>query len=64
MILNYEKLGKYTLETDKALLGNMLEWLIAEFELFDSFVEDRYANWEDDQVLVLKTLQKVLMPIV
>lgn len=58
MILNYEKLGKYTLETDKALLGNMLEWLIAEFELFDSFVEDRYANWEDDQVLVLKTLQK------
>lgn len=58
MILNYEKLEKYTLETDKALLGNMLEWLIAEFELFDSFVEDRYANWEDDQVLVLKTLQK------
>jgi N utilization substance protein B len=58
MILNYEKLDKYTLETDKALLGNMLEWLIAEFELFDSFVEDRYANWEDDQVLVLKTLQK------
>lgn len=60
MVLDYEKLGKYTLETDKAFLGNLLEWLIAEFELFESFVEDRYANWEDDQVLVLKTLQKNL----
>ncbi|MDZ4668231.1 MAG: transcription antitermination factor NusB [bacterium] len=60
MMLDYEKITTHTLDTDKALLGNLLEWLIAEFELFESFVEDRYANWEDDQVLVLKTLQKNL----
>jgi N utilization substance protein B len=60
MLLDYQKITTHTLETDKALLGNLLEWLIAEFELFESFIEDRYANWEDDQVLVLKTLQKNL----
>ncbi len=45
---------------DKNFLAGMLEWLTADFELFESFIEDRFVNWEDDQVLVLTTLQKTL----
>jgi N utilization substance protein B len=60
MVQNYLKAGQYDLANDKLLVAGILEWLSAEFELFEAFVEERYLNWEDDQVLVIVTLQKTI----
>lgn len=58
MFTEYLKNETHSFKTDKTLLADLTEWLIAEVELFESFLEDKYVNWEDDQVLVLKTIQK------
>ncbi len=63
MLLNYMKEANHTLADDKVLVAGMLEWLFAENELFASFVEERYLNWEDDQVLVVVTLQKTIQAL-
>lgn len=63
MLLNYMKEANHTLADDKVLVAGMLEWLCAENELFASFVEERYLNWEDDQVLVVVTLQKTIQAL-
>lgn len=60
LFLAYLKNETQTFKTDKTFIADLMEWLIAEFELFESFVEDKYVNWEDDQVLVVKTIQKTI----
>ncbi|OYU95167.1 MAG: transcription antitermination factor NusB [Bacteroidetes bacterium B1(2017)] len=60
LIQNYYKAENHTINEDKNLLAGILEYVSADSELFEAFVEERYSNWEDDQVLVLTTLQKTL----
>ncbi|MDP3930001.1 MAG: transcription antitermination factor NusB [Bacteroidota bacterium] len=63
LFTSYIETSPASLKSDKAFLANLMEWLIAEFELFESFVEDKYLNWDDDQILVLKTIQKTISGI-
>ncbi len=60
LLKSYLLIESPNLVDDKNLLAGILEWLSADLELFESFMEDRFVNWEDDQVLVLTTLQKTL----
>jgi N utilization substance protein B len=57
---SYVKIPEPTFNDDKALIGGMLEWICVDSEIFEAFIEEKYSNWEDDQVLVLTTLQKSL----
>ncbi|MFY8190829.1 MAG: transcription antitermination factor NusB [Bacteroidia bacterium] len=63
LFTSYIETSPASLKSDKAFLANLMEWLIAEFELFESFVEDKYLNWDDDQILILKTIQKTISGI-
>jgi N utilization substance protein B len=60
LFVSYVETTPASFKSDKAFLANLMEWLIAEFELFESFLEDKYLNWDDDQILVLKTMQKTI----
>lgn len=60
LFTSYVESTPASFKTDKAFIANLMEWLIAEFELFESFLEDKYLNWDDDQILVLKTIQKTI----
>ena len=50
----------HTIQEDKLILGTIFELLFSDSELFNSYVEELFYNWEDDQVLVLTTIQKTL----
>lgn len=54
---------KHTFQEDKEIVIAILELMFSESELFDSYAEELFYNWEDDQVLVLTTLQKTLNSI-
>lgn len=60
LLKSYIQIESPTLNDDKNFLAEILEWLSADLELFESFMEERFVNWEDDQVLVLTTLQRTL----
>ena len=60
LFISYIETSKPSLKSDKTFLIHLMEWLIAEFELFESFMEDKYLNWDDDQILILKTVSKTL----
>ena len=60
LFTSYIETSTPTLKSDKTFLIHFMEWLIAEFELFESFMEDKYLNWDDDQILILKTVSKTL----
>lgn len=60
LLKSYIQIESPTLNDDKNFLAGILEWLSADLELFESFMEERFVNWEDDQVLVLTTLQRTL----
>lgn len=60
LLKSYIQIESPTLNDDKNFLAGILEWLCADLELFESFMEERFVNWEDDQVLVLTTLQRTL----
>lgn len=55
---HYLAKGSNDYQAGKQYLQSLLEWVCADNELFDSWMEDHYLNWEDDQVLALTTLQK------
>lgn len=63
LFTSYIEAAPQSLKSDKSFLIHLMEWLIAEFELFESFVEDKYLNWDDDQILVLKTVAKTIQGI-
>lgn len=60
MFLKYLKIPTHSLSDDKALVLGLMEWVCAESAAFEAYLEDRFLNWEDDQVLVLTTLQKTI----
>lgn len=62
-IQEYGTKETHSYQEDKIILGTIYELLFAESELFGSYVEELFYNWEDDQVLVLTTLQKTINAI-
>lgn len=44
----------------KQFLLTLFEFLFADSENFNNYVEEIFYNWEDDQVIVLSTIQKML----
>ena len=60
LFLKYLKTPDHSLADDKALVLGLTEWVCSESDAFEAYVEDRFSNWEDDQVLVLTTLQKTI----
>ena len=48
-----------TFTEDKAFLITMFEQLFSDSEQYESYMEEAFVNWEDDQVLVLTSLQKM-----
>ncbi len=62
-----EKLPSYinrsenpTLEEDKVLLKNILDFLFAESEVFNSLMEDYFIGWQEDKPVLLKNLGKTI----
>jgi N utilization substance protein B len=49
-----------TFSEDKAFLLAVYEQLFSDSEQFESYFEEAFVNWEDDQVLILTSIQKVL----
>ncbi len=60
LFLKHLKTPDYSIADDKALVLGLMEWVCSESDAFEAYVEDRFSNWEDDQVLVLTTLQKTI----
>lgn len=56
----YGALNAPTFVDDKNFLLNWYEFIAAESELFDSYLEEIFSNWEDDQTMVLTAIQKTL----
>jgi len=44
----------------KQFLLTLFEYLFADSENFNNYIEEIFYNWEDDQVIVLSTIQKML----
>jgi N utilization substance protein B len=45
---------------DKEFTTTLFEIIFADEDLFFTYIEERYLNWDDDQVLILTTLQRLL----
>lgn len=56
----YAEKTTHTFFEDKAILLEMFEIFVAESELYDDYLEERFMNWEDDQVLVYGQLMKTI----
>lgn len=54
----YAEKTTHTFFEDKAILLEMYEVFVAESELYNDYLEERFMNWEDDQVLVYGQLMK------
>lgn len=59
----FSKFNSANIEDDKAILIAIYEQLVAQSDLFNSFVEERYIAWEDDMTLTVLTLQKTIANI-
>lgn len=55
----YMAKNNHSYAEERDLIATLFELVLSDEELFYTFIEDRYANWEDDQVLVLTTLQRL-----
>jgi len=59
-IQNYCTKEQHSLKEDKVILLTIYEILISDSDTFNSFLEESYINWDDDQVLIMTSLQKVV----
>ncbi len=59
--VNYGKINNVSLHDDKTALLAFYEELIADSEFFNYFIEEKFANWEDDMVMVTQALQKTII---
>lgn len=58
--VKYAEKTEHTFHEDKTILVEMFETFVAESEVFENYIEERYMNWEDDQVLIYGQLLKNL----
>lgn len=56
----YGSKPNHTYSEDRNFLLAIFEQLFAESEHFNSYVEEIFLNWEDDQVVILSGLQKMM----
>lgn len=56
--ISYSKKSAHTFAEDKAMVMEMYEVFIGQSETFENYIEERYINWEDDQVLVFLQVMK------
>lgn len=56
--IEYSQKEKPSFNDDKKMLSEFFQVCIAESELFDHYIEEKFLNWEDDQVLVISSLLK------
>jgi N utilization substance protein B len=56
----YAQKSEHTFFEDKAILTEMFETFVAESEAFENYLEERFMNWEDDQVLVYGQVLKTV----
>lgn len=54
----YSKKTTHTFAEDKAMVMEMYEVFIGQSEAFENYIEERYINWEDDQVLIFLQVMK------
>lgn len=54
----YLQNATHSFAEDKALVVEMFEVFVGQSEVFENYVEDKYMNWEDDQVLVFLQVTK------
>ncbi len=45
---------------DKKMLNEFFQVCVADFDVFDHYMEERFMNWEDDQTLAVLTLLKTI----
>lgn len=56
----YAQKDTHTFAEDKAIAMEMFEIFFGQSEAFENYVEERYINWEDDQVLVFLQVMKTI----
>ncbi len=56
----YATKSSHTFTEDKQFLLTFFEYLFADSENFNNYIEEVFYNWEDDQVIVLSTIQKMI----
>lgn len=61
---SYLDLEVKNFNSDKTFFSQTLELFISESEMFNSYLEERYMNWEDDQVLIVSHLHKIIQQAV
>ncbi|MCB0508720.1 MAG: transcription antitermination factor NusB [Chitinophagales bacterium] len=52
---------EFNLEEDKKLISFLLEQIILEDEVFESYVEEYFTNWIDDAEFVVDAVQEVIL---
>lgn len=62
-LLNSTKEGDYSVFAEKQIILEIIESLIADSEVFNHYLEEKFINWEDDEVMVLTAFQKTLSSI-
>ena len=58
LLADYLKKEDPTFAEDRKFLSEIFEILIGDSEMFDQYIEERFINWEDDQVLITLSLLK------
>jgi len=59
-VANYASNKENTYAHDKDFTTTLFEIVFADEDVFFTYLEERYLNWDDDQVLILTTLQRLL----
>lgn len=63
LLESYVNRESNNLQDDKNFYLSLLEYLVVDSELFEMYMEERFVNWEDDQELVITTLQRTFQMI-
>jgi len=56
--IEYFQKSEHSFNEDRKILAEIYQIFIAESELFEQYMEERFINWDDDQVLVTNALLK------
>lgn len=63
LMSEYMRSPDHTFAEDRKFLNEIFEIIIADSEPFNQYIEERFINWEDDQVLVTISLLKSIHSI-
>lgn len=56
--IKYAQKSEHTFFEDRTILVEMFETFVAESDAFENYLEERFMNWEDDQVVVYSQVLK------